>query len=228
MDHQIFDVDRFFLGLLLWSFRACGLLLFLLALLVLVLSSPFNVQTISTIVSSPSLVTSVELTVVSPATKHTWTPEPTSFSHLLFCLLIHPGPQLHQFRTPLERETKRASPPVVTLASLSPRLGASLFGVLCQDLGTRFLICLSPPTHMTTTLKQPIAICLSAGTEESTICSTSPVRLPIQLSLPIDSHSLSPKHSVHLSQGVQFRIRVSLPHNSGFQNMLCSVWWSLV
>ena len=41
-DHQIFDVDRFFLGLFLWSPRACGLLLFLLASLVLVLSSTFQ------------------------------------------------------------------------------------------------------------------------------------------------------------------------------------------
>ena len=109
---------------------------------------PFNLQTMSTIVTSTSLVTSVQLTVLPLATKCTWTPDPTSFSSLVL-LPLYPS---------------RASPPSVSNSPLprpqlllllhSVPVSVPLCSVCCgRILGTRFLICLSPPTHMTTTLK---------------------------------------------------------------------------
>ena len=105
---------------------------------------PFDLQTISTIASSPSLVTSVQLTVLPLATKYTWTPESTSVSSLALLPLDQSRASLPSVSN--SPRTTLASPPVVTLASLSPRLGASLFGA--RILGTRFLIFIEPTdTH---------------------------------------------------------------------------------
>ena len=155
---------------------------------------PFNLQTISTIVSSPSLVTSVQLTVLPPSTKYTWNTEPTSFSSLALLPLDPPQaspPSAFELFSNLKPRLPRRQ---LLLLLHSVPVSVPLRSVCCaRILGTGFLICSSPPTHMT----------------------TSPVRLQIQLSLPIDSHSLSPKHSVQLSQRVRFRTRVCLSHNSG-------------